>query len=189
MAEVVATVVLRKSKDGTKYRVWEHETLHGARRRAYALAELHGASVHEAKDNHGRPKFMVDASDFYGQRARTRSRHGNFFGPGPKYDPHRPWVLQEYKGGGGLPKSIEPFPSQEAAARALQKYAMEDSAMPDRDRHVYRIRHATGAWSMRRIFNEHLDRRGYFTLAAIQWRLHLRSRGYAARIRTRTRRR
>jgi hypothetical protein len=124
--------------------------------------------------------------------AYARRRFGNaLFGRrvGPQYDPHRPWILQEYRSGGGVPKSIRKFESQAAAAAALR---YEIAGWQDElHRHVFRVRHVTGAWSMRRVADEHMTVPAYYRLRDIQleawqhWARTAARRGHAARSRTR----
>ena len=51
-------VLIRGARKDT--RSWEHESLAGARRRAYALADLHTLSIVEEGNT-----LTIDASDYY----------------------------------------------------------------------------------------------------------------------------
>ncbi len=101
---------------------------------------------------------------------------------GPRYDPHRPWVLVTFKGDGRV-KMTDYFASQSAAAAALRERAARDDSQ--RDRWVYKIRHVTGSFSLWNATTEPLHPHEYNRIARIQWGLAMRARGYAARTRTR----
>ena len=91
------------------------------------------------------------------------------FDPGRSYTPHKPWALLMYRGGGGLPKTIDFYETQALAAYNLrQNIADEDRS---EDRYVL-IHHVTGPRDVRRLFDSRLSRSDYHRLALIQYRAH-----------------
>jgi hypothetical protein len=93
---------------------------------------------------------------------------------GNHYTPHKPWALVEYKSGGGLPKRIELYASQEAAARELRANIGQEGTS---HRHVFVIHHLSGPWGLRFIFHTTMPRSEYRRIAIIQYRAANAHRG------------
>jgi hypothetical protein len=95
----------------------------------------------------GHPGYRFDAR-------YVTPMHGNAAVPsssrsaGPRYDPHRPWLLIGYRPGGGHPKSVAPFATQAEAAHALRGEIAREGAAPPGDRYAFRVRHVTGKMSL-----------------------------------------
>jgi hypothetical protein len=70
------------------------------------------------------------------------SRSGDH--PGPRYDPHRPWLLIGYRPGGGRPKTVYFYASQAEAAFHLRQHLREQRGYDMDDRYAYLVKHVTG---------------------------------------------
>ena len=94
------------------------------------------------------------------------SRSGNH--PGPKYDPHRPWLLVGYRPGGGKPKTVYFFGSQAEAAFHLRQHLREQRGYEAGDRYAWLVKHVTGKVSQWWALGDVLPRHEWARLARAQ---------------------
>ena len=87
------------------------------------------------------------------------------------YKPSKSWLLSEYRGGGGRPKNVEFFGSQEQAAAVLRQRIGSDDTAPEDSRHVYKIGHAGSPRELGRMMDESMSRYEWQRIAKIQYRV------------------
>jgi hypothetical protein len=92
------------------------------------------------------------------------------------YRSGKSWLLAEYRGGGGRPKSVDFFPSQEAAAAALRSSIAGDDSAPEDSRHVYKVGHAGSARELARLMDASMSRYEWQRIADVQYRIATRGR-------------
>jgi len=101
---------------------------------------------------------------------------------GPRYDPHRPWLVVGYRPGGGRAKSVHFFGSQAEAAHHLRQQLREQREYELDARYVYLIRHVTGGPSQWWVLSDAMPRYEWERLARTQARAASSSRyGMASR--------
>jgi hypothetical protein len=116
------------------------------------------------------------SSLFPGVAPSSANFRGGAGGGGPQYNPSKPWALAQYRSGGGRPKAIDFFATQEQAAAALRGFIADVEVD---DRQVAIVEHLPSARDLQKLSDRSMDRSEYRRLADAQ-QFVAQKRGYSA---------